>query len=79
MQIRPKAYLHFISLWRSLRNSILPHDGDVPRETSPSLIFVAVVLTLLSAILEVDLHRGELESLGLLRSHDSPPAAFLGP
>jgi hypothetical protein len=79
MQIRSKTYLHFISLWRSLRNSISPHDGDVPRETSPSLIFVAVVLTLLLAILEVDLHRGELESLGLLRNHDSPPAAFLGP
>ncbi|QOZ35087.1 hypothetical protein XH92_28255 [Bradyrhizobium sp. CCBAU 53421] len=79
MQIRSKTYLHFISLWRSLRNSIPPLHGDAPRQASPSLVYVAVVLTFLLAILEVDLHRGELESLGLLANRDPPPAAFLGP
>jgi hypothetical protein len=78
MQIRPKTYLHFISLWRSLRDAIPPHDGDVPA-ASPSLIYAAVVLVFLLAILEVDAHRGELEALGLL-GHDYPiPTAFLGP
>jgi len=79
MRIRPKTYLHFISLWRSLRDAIRPHHDEVPVETSPSLIYTAVVLVFLLAILEVDAHRGELESLGLL-GHDYPiPTAFLGP
>jgi hypothetical protein len=79
MQIRPKTYLHFISLWRSIRDAIPPHHDDVPAETSPSLIYTAVVLMFLLAILEIDAHRGVLESLGLL-GHDYPiPPAFLGP
>jgi hypothetical protein len=79
MQIRSKTYLHFISLWRSRRDAIPPHHDDVPAETSPSLIYTAVVLVFLLTILEVDAHRGELESLGLL-GHDNPiPTAFLGP
>lgn len=79
MQIRPKSYLHFISLWRSLRDAIPPRHDDVPAETSPSLIYTAVVLMFLLAVLEVDAHRGELESLGLL-GHDYPiPAVFLSP
>ena len=78
MQIRPKTYLHFISLWRSLRDAI-PHHSDVTAEASPSLIYTAVVLASLLAILEVDAHRGELESLGLLGNAYPIPAAFLSP
>ena len=79
MQIRPKTYLHLISLWRSNRDAIPPHHDDVSAETSPSLIYAAIVLAFFLAILEIDAHRGELESLGLL-GHDYPiPAAFLGP
>jgi hypothetical protein len=79
MQIRPKTYLHFLSLWRSLRDAIPPHHNDVPREASPSLIYAAVVLAFLLAILEVDAHRGELEWLGLLPGDYPIPAAFLSP
>ena len=79
MQIRPKAYLHLISLWRSLRDAIPPHHGNVRREASPSLIYAAVVLAFLLAILEVDAHRGELEWLGLLPSDYPIQAAFLSP
>lgn len=79
MQIRSKAYLHLISLWRSFRDSIPPRQEDAPTEASPFLIYAAVVLLFLLAILEVDAHRGVLESLGLL-GHDYPiPAAFLSP
>jgi hypothetical protein len=79
MQIRPKTYLHLISLWQSLRDAIPPHREDAPAETPPFLIYTAVVLVFLLAVLEVDAHRSELESLGLL-GHDYPiPAAFLGP
>ena len=79
MQIRPKTYLHLISLWRSLRDAISPHHDNVPAEASPSLIYAAVVLTLLLAILEVDARRGELEWLGLLPSGYPIQAAFLSP
>jgi hypothetical protein len=79
MQIRPKTYLHFISLWRSLRDTIRPRCDAAPAEASSSLIYIAIVLALLLAILEVDAHRAELESLGLI-TRDSPiPAALLGP
>jgi len=73
MQIRPGTYLHLLSLWRSLRNSIPPRDRDVPAETSPFLIYAVIVL----AILEIDAHHDELESLGLSGSTHSIPAAFL--
>jgi len=43
-----------------------PHDERAPAETSPSLIYIAVVLTFLLIILEIDDHRAELEALGLL-------------
>jgi hypothetical protein len=79
MQIRPKTYLHLISLWRSLRDTIPPHHGDVPAEASPFLIYTAVVLASLLAILEVDAHRGGLESLGLLGNAYPIPAVFLSP
>jgi hypothetical protein len=79
MQIRPKTYLHLISLWRSLRDTISPHHDGVPAKASPSLMYIAVVLALLLAILEVDAHRGELESLGLSASDQFVPTAFMGP
>jgi hypothetical protein len=79
MQMRPKTYLHLIFLWRSVRDTISPHRDGVPAEASPFLIYSAVVLALLLAILEVDAHRGELESLGLLESDYSVPTVFLSP
>jgi len=77
MQIRPGTYLHLLSLWRSLRNSIPPRGRDVPAETSPFLIYAVIVLAFLLAILEIDAHHDELESLGLSGSTHSIPAAFL--
>jgi hypothetical protein len=79
MQMRPKAYLHLISLWRSLRHAMPPHHDSAPAEASPSLVYAAIVLAFLLAILEVDAHRVELEALGLLASDYAIPAAFLGP
>lgn len=79
MQIRPKTYLHLISLWRTFRDAISPHRDAVAARASPSLVYTAVVLALLLAILEVDAHRGELESLGLLGSDRTIQTVFLGP
>lgn len=79
MQIRSKTYLHFLLLRRLLRDAIPPRHGDVPTEASPLLIYIAVVLVFLLAILEVDAHRGALESLGLLAQDYSIPAVFVSP
>ena len=79
MHIRSRTYLHLISMWRSLRDAIPPHQDNVPAEASPALIYAAIVLAFLLAILEVDAHRVELEALGLLASDYPVPAAFLSP
>jgi len=79
MQIRPKTYLHLISLWRSFRDAIPPHHVNVSTDASPSLIYAAMVLAVLLAILEVDAHRGELESLGLSGSDYPIQAVFFSP
>jgi hypothetical protein len=79
MQMRSRMYYNFISLWRSFRDWMSPHDERAPAETSPSLIYIGVVLTLLLIILEIDDHRAEVEALGLLTDNFPIPAAFLGP
>ena len=79
MQMRSKMYLHFISSWRSFRDWISQHDERAPAGTSPPLIYIGAVLTLLLIILEIDDHRAELEALGLLTENFPIPAVFLGP
>jgi len=53
-------------------------DGGAAAETSPLLIYIAVVLILLLAVLEIDAHQVELESLGFLANNDRVPAVGLG-
>ena len=48
MQIRSKAYRHFVSICRSLRELTSP--SGVPTPTSSSLAYTAAVLTLLFII-----------------------------
>jgi hypothetical protein len=79
MQIRSKAYLQFISVWRSLRDLMPPTDGDAPAGTSLSLLYAAVVLALLLTILEIDTHRGELEPTGLAKNNCAVEAIFMSP
>jgi hypothetical protein len=77
MQIRSKAYQHFISICRSFRDLVAPHDQSVPTPTSPSLAYAAAVLSLLLAILEVDLHRADLQLIGLMSDKDQVDPIFL--
>jgi hypothetical protein len=46
---------------------------------SPILIFAAVTLFLILAILEIDLHRDELRALGLLSRDEGSGPVFAGP
>jgi hypothetical protein len=77
MQIRSNAYKHFVSICRSLRELTSPSDAPTP--TSPSLVYTAAVLTLLFMILEVDLHRAALQSMGLISNGDRIDPILLGP
>lgn len=65
MQIRSNAYLRVVSLLRALRVMLSPSEDPAAREVSPLLSYIAVVLALLLAILEVDSHSIELQSFGL--------------
>jgi hypothetical protein len=76
MQIRSRAYRHFISICRSLRDLVSPHDQNVPTPTSPSLAYAAAVLALLLAMLEVDLHLADLQSVGIMSKTDWVDPAF---
>jgi len=79
MHIRFKAYGHFLSICRSLRDLMSPHDQSGPTETSPSLVFATTVLALLLTILEIDLHRAELHLVGLMHDTDALNPIFMSP
>jgi hypothetical protein len=77
MQMRSKAYEHFISICRSFRDLVSPHDQSVPTRTSPALVYAATLLSLLLAILEVELHRADLHLMGLMSDGDQVDPIFL--
>lgn len=66
MHIRPKAYLQVLLRLRRLHVWLSHHPNPTSQEASPLLIFVAVVLAVLLAILEVDQQSAALRTLGLL-------------
>lgn len=57
MQLRPKACLQSISRWWHVRDLSPRNRDSSTQEASPLLVYIVVVLALLLAILEVDLHR----------------------
>ena len=65
MQVRSKTYLQVVSRLRALRVLLSPGEDPAAREVSPLLSYIAVVLALLLAVLEVDRHSIELQSFGL--------------
>jgi hypothetical protein len=79
MQIRSKAHEHLISICRSLRDLVPPHDQNVLAPASPSLAYTAAVLALLLAILELDHHRADLQLVGLMSDRDQIDSIFLSP
>lgn len=78
MQGRSRPLLQMISWLRAVRVSMSvanPAAGDA----SPLLIVTVIVLALLLAILEVDMHSADLQSLGLLGDAFSIDPAFKSP
>lgn len=78
MQGRSKPLRRMISWLRAVR-VISVAQNPAAREASPLLVLTVVVLTLLLAILEVDLYSAELQSLGLMGDAFSIDPAFKGP
>ncbi|WBL81545.1 hypothetical protein I3J27_14385 [Bradyrhizobium xenonodulans] len=65
MQGQSRPLLRVISWLRAVRVLLIAPD-PATRETSPLLILAVTALALLLAILEVDLHGADLQSLGLM-------------
>jgi hypothetical protein len=65
MQVRSKTYVQVVSRLRALRVLLSPGEDPAAREASPLLTYIAVVLALLLAMLGVDSHSIELQSLGV--------------
>jgi hypothetical protein len=79
MHMRSNVYAHFLSICRSLRDLVSPHNQSAPTETSSSLVFATTVLALLLTILEIDLHQAELQLLGLVTDKDAVDPIFMSP
>jgi hypothetical protein len=77
MQTLSRAWKHFISIFRSLRNLAWLDRSIAP--TSPWLACTAALLATLLTILEIDLHRAELQLMGLLGDGDQIDPIFFGP
>ena len=61
MPIQSKALPQSLSLQHSIRSFVAP--GEAPH---PLLVFSAVVLLALFAIVQIDLHSAQLQAIGLL-------------
>jgi hypothetical protein len=79
MQAPNKTNRQFILFCRTLRDIVPPGDQSVPAQTSPALIFTASVLALLLVILEIDLHRVRLYSMGVVSDRETVEPFFMSP
>ncbi|MCK1739595.1 hypothetical protein IVA80_01575 [Bradyrhizobium sp. 139] len=78
MQGRSGPLLRMISRLRAVR-VLMSAPDPAAGEASPLLMPTVVVLVMLLAILEVDLHRADLQSLGLMGDAFSADPVFKGP
>ncbi|SEN72059.1 hypothetical protein [Bradyrhizobium sp. OK095] len=78
MQIQSKALPQSFSLRREIQNFIAPAE-DRTETSHPLLVFSAVVLLTLFAIVEIDLHSALLQSIGLLGHGTGIDPVFLSP
>lgn len=62
-----RLYARLVSFQRAARNRSST-QGDTTGAISPTLLYTAVALFLILAIIEIDLHREELKALGLVAS-----------
>ena len=68
--ISGRLYARLISLHRAACIRIAAQRQSAETSASPALMYASITLFLILAILEIDLHRDELEALGLIQSED---------
>ena len=78
MQGQSRPLLRVISWLRAVRVLLITPE-PATREASPLLVLTVVVLMLLVAILEVDLHRADLQALGLIGDAFPIDPVFMSP
>ena len=74
--ISGRLYAWLISFGRAACILLFAQGKTAGTSASPILMYAVIVLLLILAILEIDLHREELKALGLLGSEEggwSPP------
>ena len=74
-----RLYAQIAWLRRELRYQRSPQGEITDSPTSPVLIFTAVVLGLLLAIVEIDLYLAELQALGLIDHEGAIDPVFRSP
>ncbi|UPK39349.1 hypothetical protein IVB18_20240 [Bradyrhizobium sp. 186] len=78
MQGRSGSLLRMISRLRAVR-VLMSAPDPAARESSPLLILTVIVHVMLLAMLEVDLHSADLQSLGLMGDAFSAAPVFKSP
>ncbi|MCP3400677.1 hypothetical protein [Bradyrhizobium sp. CCGB20] len=78
MKIQSKALPQSFSLRRSFQGFKAPGEGRA-EASHPLLIYSAVVLLALFAIVEIDLHSAQLQAIGLLGHGIGIDPVFLSP
>ncbi len=74
-----RLYARLVSFRRSTRNRISAQGEVTEPSASPTLTYTAAALFLILAIVEVDLHRDELRTLGLVSTEERIESIFAGP
>ena len=65
--------------WSYSRERTAAQRDATNRSASPLLIYIAAALLLLLSILVADLHRGELQALGLVGGAEQVNPVFMSP
>jgi hypothetical protein len=77
--ISGRLYARLVSLHRAACILIFAQGKTAGTSASPILIYAVIVLLLILAVLEIDLHREELKALGLAGSEEGGWSPLVGP
>jgi hypothetical protein len=73
-----RLYARLISLQRAAYLRIATQRHTAETSASPTLVYATIVISLILAILEIDLHRQELRVLGLIGSEEGVGSSLAG-
>jgi hypothetical protein len=76
--ISGRLYARLISLHRAARIRIAAQRQTAETSASPTLLYATIVISLILAILEIDLHSEELKALGLIGREEGVGSSLIG-